>query len=123
MNRQGIQILCSLSAWFEDKLGGETLSLGRAAEEPVDCSMELVGRNLTYQVLLNGDTISLFCCGADQLIVPRLLLRVGIDRQNLRVLATLIKKLESSGLRDLDEQIIELGDAETDPHGTIIIGD
>ena len=46
-----------------------------------------------------------------------------VNRQNLRLIATLLKRLETSGLKDLDQRPIELGNPETDAPGTIVIGD
>jgi hypothetical protein len=70
-------------------------------------------------LIVDGKFISLFASGADQISDPKVLLNVEIDRQNLRLVAMLIKKLELSGLTNLDQQPIELGPIGP---GGIVIG-
>ena len=118
---ENLRPMLDLIAWSEDRLNLETVQLLKPADVDADLISEMIGRQLSYRLIADDIIISLFVRGSDQISEPRLILRVGMDRQNIRLLARVIKTLEFSKLKDLDAEIIELGDIG--PQGIIIGGD
>jgi hypothetical protein len=105
MNRENIAALLDVVAWAEERLNLETVEIGKPAEADVELIAHLIGQNLCYKLSVDFNKISLSCSNADQTSEPRHI--VNVEIKNLRVIATLIKKLEESGLRNVDQQPIE----------------
>ena len=102
MSKTGISALIDVGAWFEDGFGGEVLSIGRPAEEPIDCSMEMVGANLAYRIVLSGTFVAVYAHSVDKCqgaLVPPL--AVNDDRPGWRLAVKLLRQLEESKLRNL----------------------
>ena len=121
MNKSGISALIDVGAWFEDRLGGEVLSIGRPAEAEYDCSLEMLGTHLAYCIVLNGPFASVYAHSMDTAEQPQFLLTVKDDKTGWGLAATLIRKLETSGLKDLSQRPIELGNVDDDGRNSIVI--
>ncbi len=106
------------AVWCEDQLGLETLSIGRGADSPEDCTLELCGKWLAYRFALRGGWVWLYASPMDAVIAPELLLNAGDGPEGWRRLCVIVRLLEREQVRSLTKPI-ELGGG-SGPSGFVI---
>ena len=106
----GVAAMVRAAVWCEEQLGLEVLSIGRAADSPEDCILELCGRHLAYRFALRGGWVWLYASLLDAAAAPELLLNAGDGLEGWRRLCVIVRMLEREKVRSLAKPI-ELGGA------------
>jgi hypothetical protein len=110
MRDSGVAGMVRTGAWLDTVVGTEVLSIGRAALERADCTMELVGSQLLIRISLLGGWVWVAACGLDEGEPPEPLFNIGDTEQGWITVRGFCQALERSGIRSLHPRPIQLGE-------------
>ena len=77
----GVAGMVATGLWCERVLGMEVLKIGRLANGPEDCALEVNGRELFARITLQGTWIWIFATGMDEGEPPQFLFNVAMARR------------------------------------------
>lgn len=111
MKDEGVAGLVKSGAWLSNLLDLEVLSCGRAANSPVDCTLELCGASLFYRISLRGGWVFVLASSVDEPF-PKLLFNVGDGPEGWVLVRRFVAALERSGIKSLsfEQRPIEFGE-------------
>ena len=105
----GVAAMVRAAVWFDDQLGLEILSIGRAGLDRKDsCTLEMSGKHLLFVISIDGGWISLKVALLDRVMEPELIVTVGDGRLGWTQLCSLVRMFERDGIKSLVKPI-ELG--------------
>jgi hypothetical protein len=114
----GVSAMVRCALWLEDKLGLETLNIGREGLDPKDsCTLTMFGRHLFYAIKLDGGFVFVSAELMDAGDPPEQLLSIGDGPEGWRTITRLIAALERNKIKSL-ERPIEIGG--TGPNAWVI---
>ena len=106
----GISGLVRSAAWLDYTAGMEVLFIGRSADGPEDCALELCGSQLLVRVTIQGGWLWVHVGSLDKAERPELLFNVGDGHDGWTTVRRFIMALERSGVRSLKERPIRIGE-------------
>ena len=90
------------AAWMSYRLDLEVLTFGRAGDAPKDsCLLQMTGRFLAHNVLLDGGFVNLDATSMDQAEEPQRLLTIGDTEVGWSDLCRLVQALERNQIRGM----------------------
>jgi hypothetical protein len=119
----GVSGMVRAALWFEDRLGLETLNIGREALQRRDsCTLQTCGRYLFYSITIDGGFVFLDVSPMDRAIgASERLLTIGDTKQGWFDLCRLVQALERNQIRDVKVRPLEIG--ESGNRDSWVIGD
>ena len=110
----GLGGMIRTAAWCDDRLGMETLSIGRSALAKEDCALELCGSQLLIRVTIKSSWIWIYAGSLDEGDLPELIFNVGDGRDGWITVRRFIQALERSGIKSLRSRPLQLGEVGSD---------
>jgi hypothetical protein len=118
----GVSGMVRAALWFEDRLGLETLTIGREALDRRDsCTLQTCGKHLFFLILLDGGFVSLNVTPMDQVEERQRLLTVGDTKEGWSTICQLVAACERNQIRDVKQRPLEIG--ESGNRDSWVIGD
>jgi hypothetical protein len=112
MSKIGIAGMVQSAAWMSHQMDLEVVTFGRAGDAPTNsCLLQLTGRFLAYDVLLDGGFIFLDATPMDQAEEPQRLLTIGDTEQGWSDLCRLVQTLERNRICDVKPRPLEVSEA------------
>ena len=108
MTDSGVGGMVRTAAWLDHVCGIETTSIGRAANSPADCTLEMIGAQLFYRISLRGGWVWVDVGSLDELEAP-FLFNTPDGPQGWTNLRRFIQALERSGVTSLKKRPIQIG--------------
>jgi hypothetical protein len=115
----GIAGLVRTALYLDTVCGLEILSIGRAALERSECSMEVVGTHLLMRLELRGSWVWLSACGLDEAGGPEPICNFGDGPKGWSNIRGFLATLERSGIKSLHPRPIRIGAGGTPDSYTI----
>ena len=100
----GVAGMLRSALWLDSVVGMEVLSIGRSAQGPEDCAMELCGSQLLVRVTIQGGWLWVSACGLDA-GPPEPICNFPDGPRRL------VMALERSGITSLQPRPIRIGDS------------
>ena len=114
-NKFGVAGMVRAAVWFDATVGLEVLGIGRAALERADCTMELVGSQLSIRISLLGGWIWLSAGSLDE-GEPEAVCNFPDTPQGWAAVRKFVRALEISGIRSLHPRPIHIGETGPDAY-------
>jgi hypothetical protein len=119
MSDSGIGAMVQSAAWMSYRLDLEVLTFGRAGDAPKDsCLLQMTGRFLAYNVLLDGGWIFLSAQLMDKADPPESLASFADGPDGWKQVCAIVRGLERDQIKSLAKPI-ELGGG-SGPNGWVI---